>query len=359
MHHGVNMDYAARSMNARVAVDAMGGDHAPERPVEAAVLAAREGVPVTLVGHQQLIGQALERVSGGVPPDLEIVHAEEVIRMDEAPSKAVRRKRDASVRRAVRLLVEGHAGAMLSAGNSGAVMAAGLIEASRIEGVQRPAIAGVLPTRQKPTVVLDLGANVDPTPIQLAQFAVMGAAYARSILARDAPKVAILCNGSEEMKGSDLTREAFAILERSHVDFVGYVEGNDIFEGEVDVIATDGFTGNVVLKSLEGFAVAMRELIEMEVRGNLLAEAGALLMGDIFRRVKQKLDYEGAGGAPLLGLRHNCLVAHGRSTVPALMNAIHTAQKLARTGVIDSIQELIGADAHLWHTSEARTDHAQ
>lgn len=340
----------------RVAVDAMGGDEAPRRPVEAAVLAARQGVPVTLVGHQQQIGEVLEQVSGGVPADLEILHAEEVIGMEEAPSKAVRSKRDASVRRAVRLLVEGRAGAMLSAGNSGAVMAAGLIEASRIDGVQRPAIAGVLPTRQKPTVVLDLGANVDPTPIQLAQFAVMGAAYARAILGRERPKVAILCNGAEETKGSDLTRAAFSILERSNVDFIGYVEGNDIFEGEVDVIATDGFTGNVVLKSLEGFAVAMRELIEMEVRGNLLAEAGALLMGDIFRRVKEKLDYEGAGGAPLLGLRQNCVVAHGRSTVAALMNGIHTAQKLASTGVIGTIRELVQADAALWHSTEPRSE---
>jgi glycerol-3-phosphate acyltransferase PlsX len=337
----------------RVAVDAMGGDFAPERPVAAAVEAARQGVPVTLVGHQREIGRVLEQIEGVVPAELEVLHAEETIGMEEAPSQAVRKKHDASMRVAVRLAVEGHASAMLSAGNSGAVMAAGLIDAKRIKGVQRPAIGAAFPTKQRPTVVLDLGANIDPTPMQLAQFALMGAAYAKSILLRDHPRVAVLCNGSEEKKGSDLTRDASAILEQSRVDFAGYLEGNQIFDGEVDVIATDGFTGNVVLKSLEGFALTMREFIEREVRGNLLAEAGALLMGDIFKRVREKLNYEGAGAAPLLGLTHNCLIAHGRSTVPALVNAIHSAGRIASSGLIPAIEEMIGAHADLWNGKKA------
>jgi glycerol-3-phosphate acyltransferase PlsX len=337
----------------RVAVDAMGGDHAPERPVRAAVEAARQGVAVTLVGHRREIGRVLEEVDGGVPAELEIVHAEESIGMEEAPSQAVRRKHDASMRVAVRLAVEGRAVAMLSAGNSGAVMAAGLIDASRIKGVQRPAIGAAFPTKKRPAVVIDLGANVDPTGMQLAQFALMGAAYAKSILMRDQPRVAVLCNGSEEKKGSDLTREACAILEQSSIDFAGYIEGNQIFDGEVDVIATDGFTGNVVLKAVEGFALTMREFIEREVRGNLLAETGALLMGDIFKRVREKLNYEGAGAAPLLGLTHNCLIAHGRSTVPALVNAIHSASKIAASGLIPAIEEMIGAHEHLFQTKKS------
>jgi glycerol-3-phosphate acyltransferase PlsX len=335
-------------MDVRVAVDAMGGDFAPERPVRAGVEAARQGIPVILVGHQREIGKALEDIDGGVPAELEILHAEEAIGMEEAPSQAVRKKRDASMRVAVRLAVEGRASAMLSAGNSGAVMAAGLIDASRIKGVQRPAIGAAFPTKQRPTVVIDLGANVDPTPPQLAQFALMGAAYAKSILGRDRPRVAVLCNGSEEKKGNDLTRDACGILEQSKVDFAGYIEGNQIFDGEVDVIATDGFTGNVVLKAVEGFALTMREFIEREVRGNLLAEAGALLMGDIFKRVREKLDYEGAGAAPLLGLTHNCLIAHGRSTIPALVNAIHSAARIAASGLIPATEEMIGAHEHLF-----------
>jgi phosphate acyltransferase len=331
-----------------VAVDAMGGDYAPERPVQAAVEAARQGVPVVLVGHQREIGRILENVDGGVPAELEIVHAEESIGMDEAPSQAVRKKRDASMRVAVRLAVEGRAAAMLSAGNSGAVMAAGLIDAGRIKSVQRPAIGAAFPTTKKPAVLIDLGANIDPSALQLAQFAVMGAAYAKAILLRDRPRVGVLCNGSEEKKGNDLTREAFAILEQTELDFAGYIEGNQLFEGEVDVIATDGFTGNIVLKSLEGFALTMRAFIEREVRGNLLAEAGALLMGDIFKRVREKLNYEGAGAAPLLGLTHNCLIAHGRSTVPALVNAIHSASRFAASDVIPTIEAMIGAHDGLW-----------
>jgi glycerol-3-phosphate acyltransferase PlsX len=342
-------------MSLRIALDAMGGDFAPAREVEAAVIAARRGIPVTLVGRARAIGEALERVEGGVPAELEVENAEDVIGMDEAPSQAVRKKRDASICRAVRLVVEGGAGAMVSAGNSGAVMAAGLIDASRIDGVQRPAIAGAFPTKRSPAVVVDLGANIDPTAVQLAQFAVMGAAYAKAILGRERPRAAILCNGSEEHKGSDLTRAAYELLERSSsVEFMGYVEGNQIFDGDVDVIATDGFTGNVVLKSLEGFAVAMRELIEREVRGNLLAGAGALLMGDIFPRVKEKLDYQGAGAAPLLGLGANVLVAHGRSTVLALANAIQTASRLVETSVIATVRDMIAADAALWSKGPAR-----
>ncbi len=332
----------------RVAVDAMGGDFAPERPVHAAVEAARQGAPVTLVGHQREIGKVLENVEGGVPAELEVVHAEEAIAMDEAPSQAVRKKHDASMRVAVRLVVEGRVAAMLSAGNSGAVMASGLIDARRIKGVQRPAIGAAFPTKGRPALLIDLGANIDPTPLQLAQFALMGVAYAKSILERENPNVAVLCNGSEEKKGNDLTRAASAILEQADVDFAGYIEGNQVFDGAIDVIATDGFTGNIVLKALEGFALTMRAFIEQEIRGNLLAEAGALLMGDIFKRVREKLNYEGAGAAPLLGLTHSCFIAHGRSTVAALVNAIHSASRIAASGLIPAIEEIIGAHERLW-----------
>ncbi len=337
-------------MNKPIAVDAMGGDHAPRAPVEAAWRAAQSGQPVTLVGNLQLLEATLQRL-GPRPAALTLVEADEVIGMDEAPSQSVRKKPGASVNIAVREVAEGRAKAMVSAGNSGAVMAAGLFHAGRIPGVQRPAIAAAVPSRMQPTVLLDLGANVDPTATQLAQFAVMGHAYAQTVLARPNPRVAILCNGSEEAKGNALTRGAHALLERSDINYRGYCEGRDVFQGEIDVIVTDGFTGNVVLKTLEGLVDIVRHLFERELTGNLLAGAGALLMRKILGKVQRKLDYEQAGGAPLLGLKESCLVAHGTSSVTALENAIRAADKLVQTGLVRAIEDAIAQHERLWSSS--------
>jgi glycerol-3-phosphate acyltransferase PlsX len=333
-----------------IAVDALGGDKGPSVPVEAALNVAKSGISIALVGNESVVRETLARLSGSTPKNIEVVHASEEIAMDEKPSQAVRKKRDASIVVAARLVADGKADAMVSAGNSGAAMAAGLFELGRIPGVQRPALASAFPTKIQPAVVLDLGANIDPTPVQLAQFAIMGDAYARAVLHRERPRVALLCNGSEEVKGSDLTRETHELLSRSAVNYLGYCEGRDIFTGDIDVIVTDGFTGNVLLKTLEGFVVALRDIFEREIRGSITASAGALLMRNIFGTVKRKLDYEEAGGAPLLGLEHNAIVAHGASSVKAMEAAIRAARGLVSTGVIAEIKQSVAkhAEMGLW-----------
>lgn len=321
----------------------MGGDHGPKVPIEAAMRAADGGAKVTLVGDSAEIERILTALGGGRPPSLQIVHAAENIEMHDKPSRALRRKPEASLRVGARLVAAGEAEALLSAGNSGAVMGAGLLEVGRLPGVERPAIASIFPTRGKPVVVLDLGANVDPTPSQMAQFAVMGAAYAETILARSRPKVALLANGSEEMKGNDLTRAAHALLQAGPLDYRGYAEGGDVFAGELDVVVTDGFTGNVVLKTLEGLVKTVRGIAKERLETSLLAGAGALLMKDFLTEMKGRFDYEGAGGAPLLGLAAPVLVAHGSSTVYALEGAIRTAGSLVRTRLTEVVATRIAA----------------
>ena len=333
-----------------VAVDAMGGDGGPAVPVEAGLLAAKRGIRIALVGDRAVLERELSKLSAKPPPTIRIDHADDVIGMDEKPSTAVRKKRQASVCVAARLVASGEARALVSAGNSGAVMGSALIDIGRIPGVQRPALAACMPTKRGPAVVVDLGANIDPTPVQLAQFAVMGEAYAKAVLERPRPRVALLANGSEEAKGTDLTRAANELLESSTIDYIGYCEGRDIFEGEIDVIVTDGFTGNVVLKTLEGFVTSVRQIVEANIRDSLFASMGALLMRDVLRRVRKQLDYEKVGGAPLLGIAKRCLVAHGAASPTALANAIIAADALSGTQVIETIEARIieHAELGLW-----------
>lgn len=321
----------------RIAVDAMGGDFAPEVTVEAALDAARGGQAITLVGVPNWIEGILVKLGATAPPTLEIHPAVEVVGMDEKPSRAVVRKKDASVRVCARLVAEGRAAAMVSAGNSGAVMAAGVIEIGCLPDVERPALLSTFPTEAEPVVVLDLGANVTPTAAQMVHFACMGDAYARAVLGRARPTIAVLANGSEEVKGNALTREVDARLRASRLNYQGYCEGGDIFAGHLDVVVTDGFTGNVVLKTLEGFVRATRSLVRSRIEGSLLGTAGALLMTDVIEELKRRFDYEGAGGAPLLGLRHPVVVAHGSSTVYALQSAIRAADALVRARVTDAV----------------------
>ena len=330
-----------------VAVDAMGGDDAPTVPVQAGIQAARKGIRVALIGDEAILEHKVKKYGGKNLSTLRIVHASESIAMDEKPLQAIRKKPDSSMRIAARMVKVQDARAMVSAGNSGAVMAAGLFEIGRIGGVQRPAIAASLPTRKQPTVLIDLGANIDPSPVQLAQFAIMGEAYARAVLHREKPRVGLLANGSEESKGNDLTRETHEILTQSQLDYVGYCEGRDVFEGELDVIVTDGFTGNILLKTLEGFVSTIRDLVERRIRKSLIASAGALLLKDVLRSMKKDLDYERAGAAPLLGLKRRCLVAHGGSSVKAMTNAIHAADQMAGTRIVEMIEDSIRRHAEL------------
>jgi glycerol-3-phosphate acyltransferase PlsX len=322
----------------------MGGDYAPAAAVEGALLFAREHArhSLVLVGDERRIREAL---STAHPPNLTIRHASEVVEMDEHAGSSIRKKKDSSLRICFELIKNGEADAMVSAGHSGAVMAGALLVLGRISGVERPAIAALFPSMGKNRcLLLDAGANVDCKPSQLAQFAVMGEAYVRKLLRVARPKVAILSNGEEETKGTLLTREASELLKRSDLDFRGYAEGKDIFSGRIDVVVTDGFTGNVVLKTTEGAAMGVVGLIRRTIaRSGLSEKLGALLLKPTLAGLKKVVDYAEIGGAPLLGVEGVGIVAHGRSSAKAIKNALLTALSTAEAHLKDELTERIGA----------------
>lgn len=307
-----------------VALDAMGGDNAPGVEVEGAIEAARSGpVRVVLVGDRGVLeGELARRCPGALP--IEVRHASQVITMHDVPSHAVRRKRDASMRVAVDLVRSGEAQAVVSAGNSGAMLACGLLVLRRLPGVDRPAILTTFPTKTGQAALLDMGANVECKPLHLVQFAVMGATFAERMHGKARPRVGILSNGAEEHKGTDLTRASHHLLKSSALGFeyVGYVEGRDIFSGTVDVVVCDGFTGNLVLKVTEGAAETLTAFIRDAMRVSVLARLLALGLYPTFRRVKRRMDYAEQGGAPLLGVRGCAIICHGGSNAKAIKNAI-------------------------------------
>ncbi len=317
----------------RVAVDAMGGDNAPVVEVEGAVAAVREfGIPVILVGNTEIIRQELAKHHWeGL--DITVRHASEVVGMHDSATDAVRKKRDSSIRVAFELVKNGDADAVVSAGNSGATMAAGMFILKRLAGIERPAIAQVFPTLQGHTLVLDVGGNVDCKPVHLVQFAIMGEVYARQVMGAAQPKIGLLSNGEEESKGNDLTRETSALLRKISLDYVGYVEGRDIFNGVVDVVVCDGFVGNVVLKLSEGLAEAVSKMLREEIEQSLLAKVGYLLAHRAFANFKKKVDYAEYGGAPLLGIDGVGMICHGGSNPKAIKNAIRFAHDYAKKGV--------------------------
>lgn len=324
----------------KVALDAMGGDHAPHVEVEGAVLAAKEyGSQIILVGDAEIVEKELSKYAVKDLP-IYVKQASEVIRMDESPSKALRKK-DSSLRVAFDLVKNGEADAVVSAGNSGAAMATAMVVMRKLEGVDRPAIATVMPTLKGACVVLDVGANVDCKPFHLAQFAVMGDVYAQFILKKERPKVGLLSNGSEETKGTDLTRETHAILKQLPMNYIGYIEGRDIFAGNADVVVCDGFVGNVVLKTSEGLADAIGKMLKEEILKSPLAKFGYLLSKEAFGRFKKKVDYSEYGGAPLLGIDGVGIISHGSSTPNAIKNAIRVAQEFASSGANDLLLDHI------------------
>ncbi len=309
----------------RLALDAMGGDHAPEANLEGAALFARENPDVELV----LVGDEA-RVRAPRLTNVRVRHATQVVAMDEHATAAIRKKKDSSLRVCFELLKAGEADAMVSAGNSGAVMAGALLVLGRIPGVERPAFAALFPAlgRRGRSLLLDAGANVDCKPTHLAQFAVMGDAYVRKLLGVARPRVGLLSNGEEDTKGTSLTREALALLRKSNLEFRGYVEGKDIFSGEVEVVVTDGFTGNVVLKASEGTAMAMASLVRSAVEKSGLSERlGALLLKPTLAGLRKMVDYAEYGGAPLLGVGGVAVVAHGRSNARAIQKALEAAKQ--------------------------------
>jgi glycerol-3-phosphate acyltransferase PlsX len=325
----------------RVAVDAMGGDNAPHAIVEGCLEAVREYphlVEVILVGDRDAIRRELDRK--GAPSDkVRIEHASQVVEMGESPALALRRKRDSSIARAVDLVREGRAAAIVSAGNTGAAVAATKIKLRTLAAVERPAIATVLPSPSGGFVLVDAGANIDCKPDHLLQFAVMGNIYARDILRRPSPRVALLSIGEEQAKGNELTREAFHMLERAPVHFVGNVEGRQLFRESLDVVVCDGFVGNVVLKTGESVAAAFQTWLRRELTANPLRALGALMSRGAYRSIARTADYAEYGGAPLLGVRGACIIAHGASSPKAIRNAVRVALEFESQHVTERIDE--------------------
>src|SRR5712672_1408365 len=331
-----------------IALDAMGSDRAPKPEVEGAIHAARNyDVRVLLVGPEPTVKAELERHPAASRLPIEIVHASEVITMEDKAVQAVRVKRDSSMRVGLRLVREGKAAGFVTAGNTGAAMATAKMVLGALHGVDRPALAAVFPTAPgTAAILLDVGANVDCKPENLEQFAVMGEIYFRSMFGTRRPRVGLLSIGEEESKGNELTREAFQLLKRLPLNFIGNVEGRDIYSGKVDVIVADGFVGNVALKTSEGVANLVRATLKETLKATITRQVGYLLSRSAFSDFKKRLDHTEYGGAPLLGVKGACFVTHGSSNVNAIKNAIRVASEFSERGINGSIaRELAGVHA--------------
>lgn len=338
----------------KIAVDAMGGDHAPREVVRGAVLAAREySLSLVLVGQEDRIRKELAEVDASGAA-IEVVHASEVVEMCDVPGKALRKKKDSSIRVGLSLVSAGKASSFVSAGNSGAVMAGGLLILRRIRGVDRPAIGATIPTPHGPIVLIDAGANVDCKPAHLLQFGHMGEAYSRKILGIAGPRVAVVSIGEEDSKGTDLTRDTCDLFRKTGLRFVGNLEGRDFFCGKADVFVCDGFVGNVALKTMEGMVQALGTFLKSEIRKSTMAQVGALLAERALRTVRSRMDYAEYGGAPLLGVRGGVVICHGSSDERAIKNAIRAAGSLARAGVGDEIARSIASRGHAPATPAAQ-----
>jgi glycerol-3-phosphate acyltransferase PlsX len=320
------------------------------------VLAAvrARGVQVTLVGDEPRLRAELAVLGAKDKDSIVIRHAPDVITMHDSPSMAVKQKKQSSMRVCFDLVKAGEADAVVSAGNSGAMMACGLFVLGRLPGVERPAIVTTFPTKAGECALLDMGANIDPKPAVLAQFAVLGSVYARLLHGKSKPRVGLLSNGSEDHKGTPLTRDAHQLLTRidaadSDFSYVGYVEGRDIFRGQVDVVVTDGFTGNVVLKSVEGAAEVILDMVREEVaRSGLLTKLGATLMTGALKRLRMRTDYAEHGGAPLLGVDGVALICHGGSNAMAMKNAVFVADRFAQLGLRKELTAAVARHNALW-----------
>jgi glycerol-3-phosphate acyltransferase PlsX len=325
----------------KIALDAMGGDHAPQVTVEGAIETLKEhpDIEIILVGDTSRIEKELQGKKRFPKDRLHLRHASEVISMDESPSYAFRRKKDSSIKRAIELHKAGEAQAVVSAGHSGVAMALALFILGKVPGVDRPAIAASLPTLKKPFILIDAGANVDCKPSNILEFAYMGTAYFRAVFGIENPRVALLSIGEEDTKGNELTKEAFKLLKASGLNFKGNIEGKDLFIGDADVIVCDGFIGNVVLKLSEGLAEVIMKMLKREISDISTGRIAYLLMKPALRRFKKKTDYAEYGGAPLLGINGTCIISHGRSSAKAIKNALLVAYNLAKTGLHRTISE--------------------
>lgn len=324
----------------RIALDAMGGDHAPDAILAGALQAVSEypNIVVTLVGREEVLR---EKLGGGVPSRIEIADAREVVDMTDNALAPLRRKRNSSIRVCANLVAEGKADAMVSAGHTGAAMTSAYKVLGTIEGVSRPALAAILPNAKAHTVLLDVGANVDSKPAYLREFAVMGHFYAQMIFGLAAPRVGLLSIGEEEGKGNELVKETFRVLKETGLNFMGNAEGRDIFNGNADVVVCDGFIGNVVLKASESLGEMVGTMLRTEVTRTLPRKVGALILKGAFDDIKKRMDYSEYGGAPLLGVKGGCIISHGRSNAKAIKNAIRVARDFAMNRIDAKIREAI------------------
>ena len=324
-----------------IAVDAMGGDHAPRTEVEGAIRAARTlGVGIILVGREELLREELARHDGARFLPIQIVHASESVSMEESAAKAVRGKRDSSIRVACRLVRDGQAAGVVSAGNTGAVMVTAKLVMGMLPGVDRPGLASAFPTLSgRPVVLMDVGANVDCSARMLAQFAVMGDIYSRVIFHGENPRLGLLSIGEEEHKGNDLTRKAFGLLKTLPVNFIGNVEGGDIYTGDIDVIVCDGFIGNVALKVSEGLVEMIKHMLQESLEATIAGKIGYVLSKAAYADFKKRLDYSEYGGAPLLGVHGVCIICHGRSNANAIKNAIRVAAEFSSGQINNRIEK--------------------
>jgi glycerol-3-phosphate acyltransferase PlsX len=321
----------------RIAVDGMGGDFAPQAIVKGAEQAAGEKIAeIVLVGDEARLRTFLRQ-----PTDVEIVHTSEYVEMDESPSGALRRKRASSINRAFELLRTGNVQGVVTAGNSGAAMAFAIFTLGRIGLVERPAIATLQPNVKEGgiTVLLDGGGNVDCKPLHLAQFAIMGDAFARAALGIETPRVGLLSNAEEETKGNELTREAHAMIKQLGLNYLGYIEGNNVHNGHADVVVCDGFVGNIALKITEGVAEALMTFLKENIEKSFKKKIGYLFMKEMFQELAKKVDYSEIGGAPLLGVDGVCVICHGRSNERAIKSAINMAKGFVEKNLSESIKD--------------------
>ena len=328
----------------KIAVDAMGGDYAPGVVIEGVLLALQEipGLQLVLVGHQEKLSFYLEKAGLINHPQVELVHAEQVVEMSDHSTDSIRSKKHSSITVCADLVKAGRADAIVSAGHTGAAVAATKVRLRTLEGVDRPALATAMPAVGGKNILIDVGANTDCTPMNLAQFAVMGELYAQLTFGLESPRIGLLSVGGEDVKGNDLTKEVFKILSNMPINFVGNVEGHDIFhKSTCDVIVCDGFTGNSILKASEGLARATYHWLKEAFTRNPIRQTGAFLAKEAFQDLKKISDSEEFGGAPLLGIRGVCIIGHGASSPKAIKNAIRLADTYLKHGLTDRIVKRI------------------
>ncbi|MFA5147064.1 MAG: phosphate acyltransferase PlsX [Candidatus Omnitrophota bacterium] len=323
----------------KIVLDAMGGDNAPAVEVEGAIQAMQEfGHDIVLVGDEKRINEELAK-HGGKPDKVSILHAPEVIEMSEPAAISVRRKRHSSIVVGLELLKHGEADSFVSAGNTGAVVCASTLSLRLLPGIERAGIAIVIPALTGTSLIIDVGANINPKPIHLLQYGIMSDAYSRYILHKDDPTVGLLNVGEEETKGTEFIKEAHTLLSESKLNFIGNMEGRDIYSGKADIVLCDGFVGNVILKVSESVVDTIMQLLKKEIKSSIIATVGAVLSSSAFNELKKKMDYSEYGGAPLLGVDGSCIISHGSSSPKAIKNAIRVAAEFVRQDVNKHIVE--------------------